>query len=176
LLKELAEDKKSLEKAQQESAELEAEIGEKDRLTAVVTVEKASAVIQVLQEQINRIGDDSLVKALLETEAKTCRNLVSDLCNKHDIPKPDLDHSQMESQVHDIKENSDAASQPLKSSDDEIFQKQTEDYEKLLDKLSELEGRLEAVVQVEDFDEADRLQQEITKLQDVIEQTKSGQV
>jgi len=36
LLKELAEDKKSLEKAEQESAELEAEIGEKDRLAGKV--------------------------------------------------------------------------------------------------------------------------------------------
>jgi len=36
LLKELAEDKKSLEKAQQESADLEAEISEKDRLAGKV--------------------------------------------------------------------------------------------------------------------------------------------
>ena len=36
LLKELKEDKKSLEKAQQESAELQAEIGEKDRLAGEV--------------------------------------------------------------------------------------------------------------------------------------------
>ena len=36
LLKELAEDKKSLEKAQQESVDLEAEIGEKDRLAGKV--------------------------------------------------------------------------------------------------------------------------------------------
>ena len=36
LLKELTEDKKSLEKAQQESADLEAEIGEKDRLAGKI--------------------------------------------------------------------------------------------------------------------------------------------
>lgn len=34
------------------------------------------------------------------------QNLVSDLCKKHDIPQPDLDHSQVEYQGQDIKENS----------------------------------------------------------------------
>ena len=36
MLKELAEDKKTLEKAQQESADMEAEIAEKDRLAGNV--------------------------------------------------------------------------------------------------------------------------------------------
>lgn len=38
--------------------------------------------------------------------------------------------------------------------------------------MSELEGRLEAVVEIEDFDEADRLQQEINKIKDRMEWTK----
>lgn len=48
-------------------------------------------------------------------------------------------------------------SEQQKSSKCEGFEEQTEDRTDLLDKLNELEGRLEAVVDVEDFDEADIL-------------------
>lgn len=48
-----------------------------------------------------------------------------------------------------------SVSEPTKPSERELIQRQ--DYNDLVDKLSELEGRLEAVIEIEDFDEADIL-------------------
>ena len=48
-----------------------------------------------------------------------------------------------------------SVSEPTKPSEREHIQRQ--DYNGLVDKLSELEGRLEAVIEIEDFDEADIL-------------------
>lgn len=48
-----------------------------------------------------------------------------------------------------------SVSEPTKPSEREHIQRQ--DYNDLVDKLSELEGRLEAVIEIEDFDEADIL-------------------
>lgn len=48
-----------------------------------------------------------------------------------------------------------SVSEPTKPSEGEHIQRQ--DDNDLVDKLSELEGRLEAVVEIEDFDEADIL-------------------
>lgn len=166
LLKEIAEDKKWLEKAEQKNNELDSEISEQERLAAVVTLEKASLMIQALQEQISRIPDDSLVKALLETEAITCKNVISDLCKRHDISKPDLDYSQGQGVQRKAKE----AASEQKVAGDENVEKNCAD---LLDQLNELEGRLEAVVEVEDFDEADRIQQQITELKAKIKQKKA---
>lgn len=49
-----------------------------------------------------------------------------------------------------------SVSEPTKPSEGEHIQR-LQDYNDLVDKLSELEGRLEAVVEIEDFDEADIL-------------------
>lgn len=48
-----------------------------------------------------------------------------------------------------------SVSEPTKPSEREHIQRQ--DYNDLVNKLSELEGRLEAVIEIEDFDEADIL-------------------
>lgn len=169
LLKGLAEDGKLLEEAQQQNVDLEKEINEKERLAAVVTVEEASVMIQVLHEQMKRVGEDSLIKALLETEAITCKNLISELCEKHGIPIPEVNDSDDRDQ-REIIIVEESVSEPTKSS--EGGQRQKQDYDNLVEKLSELEGRLEAVVEIEDFDEADRLQQEINKIKDRMEWTK----
>jgi len=51
----------------------------------------------------------------------------------------------------------------------EVLEESTEDKTELLERFNELEAKLEAAVEVEDFDEADRLQQEITKVKKMIE-------
>ncbi|XP_022785285.1 cingulin-like [Stylophora pistillata] len=154
LLKGLAEDGKLLEEAQQQNVDLEKEINDKERLAAVVTVEEASVMIQVLHEQMKRVGEDSLIKALLETEAITCKNLISELCEKHGIPIPEVNDSDDRDQ-REIIIVEESVSEPTKSS--EGGQRQKQDYDNLVEKLSELEGILEAVVEIEDFDEADIL-------------------
>lgn len=165
-LKQIVEDKKSLEEYEQESNELDKQIGEQDSIAALVMVEKAALIIRQLREKINRISDHSLVKTLLKIEAKTCQNIISDLCQKHGISMPDVEQSQIVNQ-EDLEERTFKKLQITPR--EVVLEEDKENSSKLLEKLNELEARLEAAVEVEDFDEADRLQEEITRVKQIVE-------
>ncbi|KAJ7373042.1 hypothetical protein OS493_014186 [Desmophyllum pertusum] len=110
LLTELAEEKKLLEKAEKETRGP----GSRDK-------RKGSSCCCGYCGEGNRC--DSCATGTNK------QNLVSDLCKKHDIPMPDLDQSQVKYESQDIKENMEAAARPLKSTEGEILQEQTKNYE-----------------------------------------------
>lgn len=168
LLKKIAEDKKSLEEYEEESNELDMQISEQDGVAALATVEKAAVIIQQLQEKIKRMGENNLVRRLLQIEVKTCLNVISDLCQKHGISMPVVDKTQIGIPEED-KEITNATLEEPKITQCEVLEESTEDKTELLERFNELEAKLEAAVEVEDFDEADRLQQEITKVKKMIE-------
>ncbi|XP_067018316.1 putative leucine-rich repeat-containing protein DDB_G0290503 [Acropora muricata] len=168
LLKKIAEDKKSLEEYEQESNELDMLISEQDGVAALATVEKAAVISQQLQEKIKRMRENNLVRRLLEIEVKTCLNVISDLCQKHGISMPVVDKTQIGIPEED-KEITNATLEEPKIKQCEVLEESTEDKTELLERFNELEAKLEAAVEVEDFDEADRLQQEITKVKKMIE-------